>query len=229
MALISKTYTFSSGTTIVASEHNTNFDTLYNCVNGNIDNANIGASAAIADTKLAQITTASKVSGAALTSLSSIPSGAGAIPAANVTNWALTSEAQGDIAYRNATVWVRLAAGTSGQYLKTQGTGANPTWASVLSASVLDYGSSASSSTERGIAGSTLKICFGSVALSSGTIAITNLPFTNSTSYTIVGILDTDAGTQSQAITVKRDSASQSTFTDSQSTSKTVHWVAIGI
>ena len=39
------------------------------------------------------------------------------------------SAAQGDILYRDATSWARLAAGTSGQFLKTQGTGANPTWA----------------------------------------------------------------------------------------------------
>lgn len=85
MALVTKTYTWTAGTTIVASEHNTNFDTLYNLVNGNIDNANIKASAGIVDSKLAQITTAGKVSGAALTSLSSTPSGAGLLPAANVT------------------------------------------------------------------------------------------------------------------------------------------------
>ena len=51
---------------------------------GEIVNADINASAAIVDTKLAQITTAGKVSGAALTSLSSIPAGAGLIPAANL-------------------------------------------------------------------------------------------------------------------------------------------------
>lgn len=41
------------------------------------------------------------------------------------------SAAQGDILYRGATTWTRLGAGTSGQYLKTQGTGANPIWATV--------------------------------------------------------------------------------------------------
>lgn len=84
MALISKTYTFSNGATIVAAEHNTNNDTIYNDYNGNITNANISGSASIADTKLMQITTASKVSGAALSSLSSTPSLAGVLPAANV-------------------------------------------------------------------------------------------------------------------------------------------------
>jgi hypothetical protein len=51
---------------------------------GGIVNADVNASAAIVDTKLAQIATAGKVSGAALTSLSSIPAGAGVIPAANL-------------------------------------------------------------------------------------------------------------------------------------------------
>lgn len=84
MSLISKQYTFTVGATIVASEHNSNFDTIYNDFNGNITNANISGSAAIEDTKLDQITTASKVAGDALTSLANIPSGAGIIPLANI-------------------------------------------------------------------------------------------------------------------------------------------------
>jgi hypothetical protein len=40
------------------------------------------------------------------------------------------SAAQGDILYRNGSAWVRLAAGTAGQFLQTAGTGANPAWAS---------------------------------------------------------------------------------------------------
>lgn len=62
MAIIAKPYTFSAGATIIASEHNSNFDTLYNDYNGNITNANLSASASIADSKLAQITTSGKVS-----------------------------------------------------------------------------------------------------------------------------------------------------------------------
>jgi hypothetical protein len=52
MGIVSKTYTFSAGATIFAAEHNTNFDTLYNVVNGDLSNANISASAAIAYSKL---------------------------------------------------------------------------------------------------------------------------------------------------------------------------------
>ena len=51
-----------------------------------ITNAKVASTAAISDTKLAQITTPGKVSGAALTSLGSIPSGAGTIPDANSNN-----------------------------------------------------------------------------------------------------------------------------------------------
>jgi hypothetical protein len=40
----------------------------------------------------------------------------------------LASMAQGDVLYRNGTVWTRLAAGTSGQFLQTKGAGANPIW-----------------------------------------------------------------------------------------------------
>jgi len=39
------------------------------------------------------------------------------------------SAAHGDLLVRGASGWVRLAAGTSGQYLQTQGAGANPQWA----------------------------------------------------------------------------------------------------
>jgi len=78
--------------------------------NDSILNADINSAAAILDTKLAQITTAGKVDFGALI---------------------VASEAQGDIMYRDASAWVRLAAGTSGQFLKTLGTGANPAWDTV--------------------------------------------------------------------------------------------------
>jgi hypothetical protein len=45
------------------------------------------------------------------------------------TGLTIASQAQGDILYFNGTNWTRLAAGTSGHYLQTQGAGANPQWA----------------------------------------------------------------------------------------------------
>ena len=62
----------------------------------------------------------------------------------NATYWNLMAQtgtditsiaglAQGDVLYYNGTSWVRLGAGTSGQFLKTNGSGANPAWATVSS------------------------------------------------------------------------------------------------
>lgn len=47
------------------------------------------------------------------------------------------SQANGDILYRGATNWERLAAGTSGQVLQTNGAGAAPSWATVSSGGTL--------------------------------------------------------------------------------------------
>ena len=44
----------------------------------------------------------------------------------------LVGSTQGNIAYRNATVWTVLAPGASGQALLTNGAAANPSWGSVL-------------------------------------------------------------------------------------------------
>lgn len=43
------------------------------------------------------------------------------------------NEAQGDILFRGASGWKRLAAGAAGGLLQTNGAGANPTWATVIS------------------------------------------------------------------------------------------------
>ena len=48
---------------------------------------------------------------------------------ADGTDVGTTLTTQGDILYRDGSGLQRLGAGTSGQFLKTQGTGANPVWA----------------------------------------------------------------------------------------------------
>lgn len=53
------------------------------------------------------------------------------------------SAAQGDVLYRGASGWERLGAGTSGLFLQTNGTGANPAWA-------IPSGAAVSSDTETG-------------------------------------------------------------------------------
>jgi hypothetical protein len=60
----------------------------------------------------------------------------------NATYWELMASkgtdtsvltTQGDVLYHDGTSLARLGAGTSGQFLKTQGTGANPQWGDVTS------------------------------------------------------------------------------------------------
>lgn len=52
-----------------------------------------------------------------------------------VQGLAALSYTQGDVLYYNGTTLTRLAAGNSGQFLKTQGAAANPVWADVSAAS----------------------------------------------------------------------------------------------
>ena len=47
---------------------------------------------------------------------------------------------QGDVLYRDGSGLARLAAGTSGQFLKTLGSGANPTWAGIDPAAIVKVG-----------------------------------------------------------------------------------------
>jgi hypothetical protein len=72
-------------TTLPDSSNKADFYSLITSATlGGIVNDDVAADAAIVDTKLATISTASKVSGAALTSLTSVPAGAGKIPVANI-------------------------------------------------------------------------------------------------------------------------------------------------
>lgn len=62
-------------------------------------------------------------------------SGVSAVPTANTLSAIIDTcldNTQGDILYRNATNWVALSAGTSGQVLQTGGAGANPSWTTAL-------------------------------------------------------------------------------------------------
>lgn len=123
MSLISVPYIFASGNTIIASQHNLNFSTIVNDYDGNIDNTNISNTAAIANSKLnlASISQNVIVAGSLTTNGSLTTSG----------NVIIGSEHQGDVLYDNGTTLSRLTPGTSGQFLQTQGTSANPIWTSI--------------------------------------------------------------------------------------------------
>ena len=63
---------------------------------------------------------------------------------------ATTLTTQGDILYRNDSGLARLGAGTSGQFLKTQGSGANPVWADNVAGLVQTQFASSNSSYQNG-------------------------------------------------------------------------------
>lgn len=82
------TVTITRGTTLPDSSAKADFHNLVDTATAtvsNIVNADIDSGAAIADSKLATISTAGKVSGAAITTINNLPSGAGAVPIANLT------------------------------------------------------------------------------------------------------------------------------------------------
>jgi hypothetical protein len=61
--------------------------------------------------------------------LGRVTSGAGDVEEVTATQVLdFISSTQGAILYRNASAWVALSPGTSGQFLKTNGAGANPAW-----------------------------------------------------------------------------------------------------
>lgn len=88
MGSYSRTYNFTNGTVAYGDQLVVELDALGSSVN-NIVNAQISSGAAIADSKLATISSAGKVSGAALTLLANIPSAAGEIPVANMPDDAI--------------------------------------------------------------------------------------------------------------------------------------------
>lgn len=54
----------------------------------------------------------------------------------------ITGTTWGDLAFYNGSAWVRLGPGTSGQYLKTLGSGADPQWGTIAASGVTGPGSS---------------------------------------------------------------------------------------
>lgn len=131
------------GTIVVVTEGTVNGDRIYLCTSN--DGGTLGATsitfvdwtALVADNSITtakivdnNVTLAKMATQAALTILANT-SGSPAIPAAVSLSAILDmigSAAHGDILYRGASAWARLAAGTSGQFLKTNGAGANPAW-----------------------------------------------------------------------------------------------------
>ena len=73
------------------------------------------------------------------------------------TDVGTTLTTQGDILYRDGSGLQRLAAGTNGYYLKTQGSGANPTWAELSGGDLVKVAEHTQSSATNSI---TIDNCF---------------------------------------------------------------------
>lgn len=147
---------------------------------GAITNTEVSASAAIVDTKLATISTAGKVSGAALTGLASVPSGAGSLPNVNMgvgefcfnigtVETYMSTGIKGDIRFPYAVTitGVYLFANTSGSLVIDlwKDTYANfpPTVADTICASAKPTLSSASKYTDTTLSGWTTSVTAGDI------------------------------------------------------------------
>lgn len=115
-------FTGTIGTPLTVSS-NVKTDGSGNLTTGTVTNADLAGSIA-----------ASKLVGTDIATVGTVTSGTwnGTAIGATYGGTGQTTATQGDILYSSASnTWSKLAAGTSGQFLKTQGAGANPTWASV--------------------------------------------------------------------------------------------------
>ena len=210
MSLVTKPKSLTNGTVAQATDVESNFSTIYNDYNGNIDNTNLAASASIADTKLSQITTYNKVSGAAIGSLASISSAAGVIPAVNIPLLAgLSTASVGSIPYAAAdTSLSALATGVSGTFLMSTGTTAIPAFSKPTQRLLgIDCG------TSTGIA-------------ANGTATVT-FNFTFSAAPVIVCSTKFGSG-QSSALTVITKSGSGCTIYNLNGNTVDIDWIAIG-
>lgn len=104
------------------------------------------------------------------------------------TDVGTTLTTQGDILYRDGSGLQRLGAGTSGHFLKTQGTGANPTWAEAgggLVASATNVNSYQMNSTSSSFvnvessSGTTWEIAYTPSSASNKLLLLPSIPFRN--------------------------------------------------
>ena len=136
---------------------------------------------------------------------------------------ALGSDAQGDVMYYNGTDWVRLAAGTSGQVLRTNGAGANPAWGSSslieTSTGGVGYGTGSGGTVTQitnKSTGVTINKTNGQIITASGTVVAgtpTSFLVTNSTvAATDVVIVHRSSGGSNVSYTIGCDLVSAGSF-----------------
>lgn len=142
----------------------------------------------------------------------------------------LSTSTQGSVPYFSSLgVMSSLNPGVSGQVLQSQGASANPIWTSLPT--VLAYGGSTSSSSAQ--SASNLKIAYGiNVSVGGGSsVSITNLPFTNSSSYTCLADETSGGGSDENrgATGCTQSSGSAMSLYNTDNSTHVVNWYAIGV
>jgi hypothetical protein len=93
---------------------------------------------------------------------------------------------------------------------------------------ISDYGTSGTTGTAR--AQNVIQVCYGQRTVgASSTATVTGLPFTSSTSYSVVATYEYTTGGLLYNIAVTKDSASQFTLRNGNGASLVLDWIAIGI
>jgi len=157
---ITKGKTFSSGETVTAADLNSFLDDAVinndainaaKIADGAVTNSEVSSSAAISFSKLESLSTGSIIVGNSGSATGVAMSGdatidaAGAVTVTGISDNAITlakleDGTQGDVLYYGTSgAPARLGFGTDGQFLKTQGTGADPVWADVVTGTVNKY------------------------------------------------------------------------------------------
>ena len=195
---------------------------------GNLLNSDINASAAIAYSKLAALTDGNILVGnVSNVAVSVTPSGDVSMTnagATTVTDLTITNEADGDLLQFDGTNWVRVAKGSAGQLLESDGT--DVLWGAGA-ASILDYGTSASSSTGKTLPA--LHVCYGTVTVGANSSqAITNLPFTSATSYATTCTFKATGSSEIDGPFATNNSGAQTTIYSADGSERDLYWIAIG-
>lgn len=125
---VSKYFTYQTNSEVNSTNLNGNLDNIITVFNGAIDNTNINTTAGYRLYEVLGVLPAAGTLGRTVfyTVDKTLNFDTGLEWYSAIT--LLRPPVQGDIVYYNGTNWVALPVGTSGYFLKTQGSGANPIW-----------------------------------------------------------------------------------------------------
>lgn len=129
--------TYQTNGSVTASNLNSNFNALSQKINGGLDNDNADTTNGYRffETKSTLPTVGTQGRTIFLTTDNTLNLDTGSAYVKSVV--VSGTPAQGDVIYYNGSAWTKLAAGTSGQVLQTNGVSANPSWATVIPSGII--------------------------------------------------------------------------------------------